>query len=56
MDLSMPVMDGYESSKAIMDHCKEHGCKTIPIIFAFTASDKTPALEEKIKQYGMDSI
>lgn len=55
MDLCMPVMDGYDSSKAIMDHCTKNNCKTMPTIYAVTANDRTPELEEKIKGYGMVS-
>ena len=55
MDLSMPVMDGYDSSRAIMDHCSKHNMKTMPIIYAVTANERTPELEIKIKSYGMDS-
>jgi CheY-like chemotaxis protein len=55
MDLSMPVMDGYDSSRAIMDWCTSNNMKTIPTIYAVTANERTPELEEKIKTFGMDS-
>jgi CheY-like chemotaxis protein len=55
MDLSMPVMDGYDSSRAIMDYCTNNKMKTIPTIYAVTANERTPELEEKIKSYGMHS-
>ena len=54
MDLSMPVMDGYDSSRAIMDYCTSNNMKTIPVIYAVTANERTPELEEKIKTFGMD--
>ena len=54
MDLSMPVMDGYDSSRAIIDYCTSNNMKTIPVIYAVTANERTPELEEKIKTYGMD--
>jgi CheY-like chemotaxis protein len=54
MDLSMPVMDGYDSSRAIMDYCTENNMKTMPIIYAVTANERTAELEIKIKTYGMD--
>ena len=56
MDLTMPVMDGYDSSRAIIDWCTEKKCKNIPTIYAVTASDHTPVLEKKIKSYGLYSI
>ena len=40
MDLTMPVLDGYQSSKQIMEYCKSAGCEIIPVIYAVTASDK----------------
>lgn len=55
MDLSMPVMDGYDSSRAIMDYCTSNNMKNIPTIYAVTANERTPELEVKIKSYGMDS-
>jgi len=55
MDLSMPVMDGYDSSRAIMDYCTSNNMKIIPTIYAVTANERTPELEVKIKSYGMDS-
>lgn len=47
MDLTMPTMDGFESSKQIMDYCKQKKMKIMPIIYAVTASTKTDELESK---------
>ena len=38
MDLTMPVMDGFQSSKLITEYCHKHKMKVIPTIYALTAS------------------
>lgn len=43
MDLSMPVMDGFDSSRLIMEYCREKNTQ-LPKIYAFTASDSTDIL------------
>lgn len=50
MDLQMPIMDGYESAKAIMEWNKQHG-KFVPII-AVTAETMDDVREE-VNSIGM---
>ena len=54
MDLMMPVMDGYESSKAILSHCSEENLAP-PVIVALTATlteeDKAKCESHGIKHW-----
>ena len=53
MDLTMPVLDGYESSKQIIEYCKSAKCSIIPTIYAVTASDKSDEQLKKCQEFGM---
>ena len=40
MDLNMPVMDGFQSSKEIMEFTKATNCRVIPKIYGLTSYSK----------------
>ena len=54
MDCQMPVMDGFDATRAIHKWEKEMGRKPVPIV-AFTA-DITPKSQDNIRSCGMDGF
>jgi CheY-like chemotaxis protein len=55
MDCNMPDLDGFQTSKLIMDLCKKHEVQ-MPYIFALTAYSKdNKELNEKCLLNGMQS-
>ena len=55
MDCNMPIMNGFMTTRAIIDACKEANCE-IPYIVALTASDPSRDLIDKCKQSGMQEV
>ncbi len=51
MDCQMPVMDGYEATQKILDHCRCNN-RVPPVIIALTA-DATTAARKRCREVGM---
>jgi len=51
----MPVMDGFEAAKFLMDCVKEGKIAKTPIV-AVTAAEETPALSKRLKEVGIGSL
>ena len=55
MDCNMPIMNGFMTTRSIIDACQEANCE-IPYIVALTASDPSKELIGKCQQSGMQEV
>ena len=55
MDLEMPVMNGYQSAKAITDFCQDSSIK-VPFIVALTAHEPNQSIIDKCEKHGLRDI
>ena len=55
MDCNMPILDGFSTSKQVVEACKLNKCK-LPNIIALTANEPTEELIKKCKESGMQEM
>ena len=55
MDCNMPIMNGFTTTKNIVDICKKANCE-VPYIVALTANDLSKDLVDKCLQCGMQEV
>lgn len=55
MDCNMPIMDGFTTSKQVIEACNLNNCE-LPNIIALTANEPTEELVSKCKQSGMQEV
>ena len=55
MDCNMPIMDGFTTSKQVVEACNLNNCE-LPNIIALTANEPTEELVSKCMQSGMQAV
>jgi len=55
MDIEMPVMNGFQSSRAIISYCEENSLR-LPYIVALTANEQNKSIKDKCQEAGMQDI